>query len=118
MADLHAQLASLPGRGFARGDGGARWSRSPTTSRTPIWSTVTTHQGVRIVFDDDARIVLRVCGIGSEGATPRLYLERFEPDVARHDVQTQAALATPAAIAEEIAGVRARTGRDAPSVVT
>ena len=70
------------------------------------------------MFDDDARIVLRLSGTGTEGATLRLYLERCEPDVAQQGVETRAALAPLAAIAEQIAGVRARTGRDAPSVVT
>ena len=79
---------------------------------------MTTQQGIRIVFDDDARIVFRLSGTGTEGATLRIYLERFEPDPAQQDVETQAALAPLIAIADRIAGVRERTGRSAPSVVT
>ena len=84
----------------------------------PVDGSVTTQQGIRIVFDDDARIVFRLSGTGTEGATLRIYLERFEPDPARQGVETQAALAPLIAIADRIAGVRERTGRDAPSVMT
>ena len=75
-------------------------------------------QGIRIGFDDGARIVFRLSGTGTEGATLRLYLERFEPDPARQDVATQEALAPLIAVAERIAGIRVRTGRDRPTVVT
>ena len=79
---------------------------------------MTTRQGIRIVFDDGSRIVFRLSGTGTEGATLRVYLERFEPDPARQGVETQAALAPLIAIADRIAGVRERTGRSAPSVIT
>ena len=54
---------------------------------------MTTGQGIRIGFDDDSRIVFRLSGTGTEGATLRVYLERYEADPARHDVATQDALA-------------------------
>ena len=79
---------------------------------------MTTQQGIRIFFDDDARIVFRLSGTGTEGATLRIYLERFEPDPTRQGVETQAALASLIEIADRIAGVRKRTGRNAPSVMT
>ena len=53
------------------------------------------------MFDDGARIVFRLSGTGTEGATLRVYLERFEPDPARHGVETQAALAPLIAIADQ-----------------
>jgi len=70
------------------------------------------------VFDDGARIVLRLSGTGTEGATLRLYLERHAADPAHHDIPVQTALAELAAVAEDVAGIRTRTGRDGPSVAT
>ena len=55
---------------------------------------------------------------GTEGPTIRLYLERYEPDPARHDLDTQEALGRLAAIADEVSGLRLRTGRDSPTVIT
>ena len=120
IADLRAQIASFPGRSFERGDG----DRSTVVAADdfaytdPVDGSVTTQQGIRIFFDDDARIVFRLSGTGTEGATLRIYLERFEPDPARQDVETQTALASLVEIADRIAGVRERTGRKAPSVMT
>ena len=73
---------------------------------------------MRIVFDDGSRIVLRLSGTGTEGATLRLYLERFEPDAARHGIDTQAALQPLLDAAEILSGLRARSGRDRPTVIT
>lgn len=84
----------------------------------PVDGSVATKQGIRIVMSDGSRIVLRLSGTGTEGATVRLYLERYEPDPARHDLDTQEALQGLASVAESISGLRQRTGRDAPSVVT
>ena len=120
VADLRAQIASLPGRSFERGDGGRSTivSADDFAYTDPVDGSVTTQQGIRIFFDDDARIVFRLSGTGTEGATLRIYLERFEPDPKRQGVETQAALASLIAIADRIAGVRERTGRSAPSVMT
>jgi len=57
-------------------------------------------------------------GTGTEGATLRVYIERFEPDASKHAIDTQSALAGLIAAAEEIASIKARTGRDKPTVVT
>ena len=73
--------------------------------------------GIALVTDG-ARIVLRLSGTGTQGATLRLYLERYEADPARHAIPTQAALAGLIGVAETVAQIRARTGRDAPSVTT
>ena len=120
IAVLREQIGALPGRSFDRGDGSrARVIFADDFAYTdPVDGSVTTRQGIRIVFDDDARIVFRLSGTGTEGATLRIYLERYERDPARQDVDTQAALAPLVAIADQIAGVRERTGRAAPSVIT
>lgn len=80
--------------------------------------SVSHKQGVRIVMTDGSRIVLRLSGTGTEGATLRLYLERYEADPAHHSIPTQEALAGLSAVAEQLAQIRVRTGRDAPTVTT
>jgi phosphoglucomutase len=84
----------------------------------PVDGSLTTGQGVRVGFDDGSRIVFRLSGTGTEGATLRVYLERFEPDPARQDVATEAALAPLIAAADRLAQIRQRTGRERPTVVT
>jgi len=120
IADLRAQIGSLPGRSFDRTDGGrSAVVRADDFAYTdPVDGSVTTQQGVRVFFDDDARIVFRLSGTGTEGATLRIYLERFEADPARQGAETQSALAALVDIADRIAGVTKRTGRNAPSVMT
>lgn len=84
----------------------------------PVDQSVATHQGVRIVMTDGSRIVVRLSGTGTEGATIRLYLERYEADPTNHAIPTQEALAELAAIADSVAGLRVNTGREGPTVVT
>jgi len=84
----------------------------------PVDHSVSSHQGIRIMFDGGSRIVLRLSGTGTSGATIRVYIERYEPDIAKHGVETQAALADLIVAAEEIAAIKSRTGRERPSVVT
>ena len=88
------------------------------TYNDPVDGSVSRHQGCRIMFDGGDRVVFRLSGTGTSGATLRVYLERFEPDPARHTQETGAALADLVAAAEEVAGIRSRTGRDAPDVIT
>ena len=73
---------------------------------------------MRILFEDGSRIVLRLSGTGTAGATLRLYLERYEPDPTRHHLDTQDVLSDLIETAEQIAGIKARTGRAAPTVIT
>jgi phosphoglucomutase len=84
----------------------------------PVDHSVANRQGVRIVMSDGSRIVFRLSGTGTEGATVRLYLERYEADPARHELDTQQALAGLASIAEELSQLRQRTSRAAPTVIT
>ena len=84
----------------------------------PVDGSVSQGQGLRIVFDDGSRIVYRLSGTGTAGATLRVYIERFEPDRSRHGLDTQAALADLIALAGDTAQIQQRTGRAAPDVVT
>lgn len=115
MDDLNAKLAGLPGKTF-RGD--TIDKADDFSYRDPVDHSVSRNQGIRVLFKGGSRIVFRLSGTGTEGATIRLYVERYEPDPARHGLDTQKALADLIAAADEIAGIRAHTGRDTPSVIT
>ncbi len=80
--------------------------------------SVTSKQGTRFIFEDGSRIIFRLSGTGSSGATIRVYIERFESDSAKHDLETQAALADLIHIANRISKIQEFTGRDRPSVIT
>ena len=81
MQHLRTSLASLPGHRSISAAGAARIVLADDFAYTdPVDGSVTTGQGIRIGFDDGARIVFRLSGTGTEGATLRVYLERFEPD--------------------------------------
>ena len=84
----------------------------------PVDGSVSSHQGLRIGFADGSRIVYRLSGTGTSGATLRVYIERFEPDPARHALDTQQALAELIVLAQQIARIRHHTGRAAPDVIT
>jgi phosphoglucomutase len=88
------------------------------TYHDPVDGSTSSNQGIRIGFADGSRIVLRLSGTGTVGATLRLYLERYEPAHGQHDLDTQSALSFLISLADRIAGIRERTGRDAPSVIT
>jgi phosphoglucomutase len=84
----------------------------------PIDGSISNKQGIRIGFTDGSRIVFRLSGTGTEGATLRLYVESYEPNVAKHSLDTQLALASLIEVAEEVAQIREFTGRDRPTVIT
>jgi phosphoglucomutase len=84
----------------------------------PVDGSVSRKQGLRLLFAGGARVVLRLSGTGTQGATLRVYYERFESDPARHDWSTQAALAPLIAAAEQIASLREHTALDGPAVIT
>jgi phosphoglucomutase len=115
IADLRACLDGLPGTVTAAGEIA---SADDFAYRDPVDGSLSEHQGLRIGFDDGSRIVFRLSGTGTEGATLRVYLERFEADPAKRDLPTQTAVAALIATAEALAGIEARTGRSAPSVIT
>ena len=84
----------------------------------PIDGSVSTKQGLRILFTDGSRIVFRLSGTGTSGATLRIYLEAFEPDTSKHDLDAQIALAEMIQIALQISELKQRTRRDTPTVIT
>jgi phosphoglucomutase len=112
---LRARLASLPGQVF---DGLTIAYADDFTYHDPIDGSTSARQGIRIGFTNGSRIVIRLSGTGTVGATLRLYLERYEPSDGQHDLETQAALQPLIELAEKLAGIRQGTGRDEPSVIT
>jgi phosphoglucomutase len=84
----------------------------------PVDCSVSKNQGLRIIFEDGARIVYRLSGTGTTGATLRVYIERYEADPALLAQDTQAALADLIATARELARLREFTGREQPDVIT
>ncbi len=112
---LRAALPSLPGRSVA---GLAVASADEFAYDDPVDGSRSERQGLRVGFEGGARAVFRLSGTGTEGATLRVYLEALETDPARLDRDTAEALAPIARAADEIAGIRRHTGREAPDVVT
>ncbi|MDO5643564.1 MAG: alpha-D-glucose phosphate-specific phosphoglucomutase, partial [Paracoccus sp. (in: a-proteobacteria)] len=115
MARLRAMLDALPGQEFA---GLVVAQADDFAYHDPVDGSVSTAQGVRISFTDGARIVMRLSGTGTEGATLRLYLERYQPADGQLDMPVDDALAPVIKAAGEIALIRDHTGRDAPDVTT
>lgn len=86
--------------------------------KDPVDGSVATGQGVRIVFSGGARIVFRLSGTGTAGATLRVYIERYESNPAKHGEDPGEALAELISIADSVGEIKKRTGRTEPDVVT
>jgi phosphoglucomutase len=115
MQLLHERFATLQGAQF----GNYQVLFCDDFSYTdPVDGSISTGQGVRIGFIDGSRIVFRLSGTGTEGATLRIYLEAYEPDISRHHLDAQLALTELINIALEISELRIRTGREQPTVIT
>ncbi|MBB3235537.1 alpha-D-glucose phosphate-specific phosphoglucomutase [Phyllobacterium endophyticum] len=115
MDDLRARLPALPGTSVQ----GLKITHADDFAyHDPVDKSVSEHQGIRILFEGGSRVVFRLSGTGTSGATIRLYIERYEPDPKRHDLETQAALADLVRAAHELADIKGHTGRDKPSVIT
>ncbi|KAI9593608.1 hypothetical protein BDF19DRAFT_447295 [Syncephalis fuscata] len=84
----------------------------------PIDNSVSTGQGIRILFEDGSRVIYRLSGTGSQGATVRLYVERYESDYSKYDLDAQVALKPVVDTALDIAQLKEYTGRDRPTVIT
>jgi phosphoglucomutase len=115
FAALRGSLAGLPGRVVE----GMTISAADDFAYTdPVDGSVSTKQGVRVLFSDGSRIVYRLSGTGTEGATLRVYLERYAAGPKGLDLDAQEALAPVIRAAHDLAGIAAHTGRTAPNVVT
>ena len=115
MAQLGESLARLPGQAF--GDLIVA-SADDFAYTDPVDHSVSIGQGIRIAFTEGSRIVFRLSGTGTEGATLRVYLEQFDANQARQQAQTQVALQALIAAAASIAQLIVRTGRAQPTVIT
>ena len=115
MTILRQSVGGLAGRQF----GSYEVATGDDFSYTdPVDGGVSQRQGIRVLFQGGARIIFRLSGTGTEGATLRVYIESHEPDPARHDQDPQVALVELIRLADELAGVRERTGRAQPDVIT
>ncbi len=112
---LRGQLDSLPNQSF--GDYTVSYA-DEFSYLDPIDGSESPNQGIRIGFSNGSRIVFRLSGTGTVGATLRIYLERYEPDAGQHDQETQTALAELIELAEQFCEVKKRTGRNGPCVIT
>ncbi len=115
MIRLRSALPDLPGRDFGPLRVGAA---DDFSYRDPVDDSVSTGQGLRILFEDGSRIVFRLSGTGTLGATLRVYLERHETRPEQLEEDSQAALAALIEIAESVADIRNLTGKEAPDVIT
>ena len=114
MSGLRAALAGLPGMKFGKLEVSAA---DDFAYVDPVDASVSDNQGLRISFADGSRIVFRLSGTGTEGATLRVYLERYEDRDGHLDAATTDMLAPLARAACKIAGIESHTGRAAPDVV-
>jgi phosphoglucomutase len=112
---LRSQLPSLPGQIF--GEYEVKFA-DEFSYTDPVDGSVSSNQGIRIGFVNGSRMVFRLSGTGTVGATLRIYLERFEPDAEKHNQDAQVALADLIDLAEQLCEVKKRTGRTEPDVIT
>ena len=115
MQALANQLAELPGRSF----GDYTVSEADEFSyRDPVDNSIALNQGLRVIFGDEARLILRLSGTGTKGSTLRLYLERYETRESALNWETRDALAPLVNLADRLLRIGELTGRKAPSVIT
>lgn len=115
MSDLEAKLTSLIGTNAI----GSTIRYADNFSYTdPVDNSISQHQGIRIGFENNDRIIFRLSGTGTDGATLRVYIEHYEINAEKHHQETQEVLADLIRFADEIAGINIRTGRTEPTVIT
>jgi phosphoglucomutase len=113
MQGLRDRLPALAGQAF-----GALTVKAADdfAYHDPVDGSDSAHQGIRVMFEDGSRIVYRLSGTGTAGATLRVYIERFEQD--RLDLETAEALSDLVALSRSLADIPGHTGRQEPSVIT
>ncbi len=115
LQNVRERFATLPGQKL---DGRTVSACDDFSYTDPVDGSVSRNQGVRVLFDDGSRIIFRLSGTGTSGATVRLYIESFEADADKQDMDAQRALAGMIAAADSISALRELTGRNAPTVIT
>ena len=115
IAALRDKLSALPG---VPNSGGTVKSADDFAYTDPTDQSVSRNQGIRILFEDGSRIVFRLSGTGTEGATLRVYIERYVDRHGKLDMDTADALAPLVRAAQEIADISGFTGMNRPSVIT
>jgi phosphoglucomutase len=115
MQHLRDSFAALTGKAFGKFTVQTCDDFSYTD---PVDGSVSKGQGVRILFADGSRIIFRLSGTGTQGATLRVYLEAYEADVSHHHLDAQEALQDLIQIALRISELQTRTGREQPTVIT
>jgi phosphoglucomutase len=115
ITDLRAKLATLPGQSL--GSYTVKYA-DDFSYEDPIDGSVSHKQGVRIGFTDGSRMVFRLSGTGTQGATLRLYLESYEADVTKQGLDPQVALGELIREADRLARIKELTGMDVPTVIT
>ena len=115
MDRLRSMLGEMPGKTFRKYE--VKYADDFSYS-DPVDASVSQKQGIRIGFTDGSRIIFRLSGTGTKGATLRVYIESYEPDASKHDIETQIALKPLIDLAQEIAQIKEFTERDEPTVIT
>eukprot|EP00735_Rhodelphis_limneticus_P003951 TRINITY_DN15495_c0_g1::TRINITY_DN15495_c0_g1_i1::g.30570::m.30570 TRINITY_DN15495_c0_g1::TRINITY_DN15495_c0_g1_i1::g.30570 ORF type:complete len:562 (+),score=188.65,sp/Q9SCY0/PGMP_ARATH/62.46/0.0,PGM_PMM_I/PF02878.11/3.9e-36,PGM_PMM_III/PF02880.11/1.8e-27,PGM_PMM_II/PF02879.11/8e-14,PGM_PMM_IV/PF00408.15/2e-10,Ribosomal_S6e/PF01092.14/0.062,DUF91/PF01939.11/0.15 TRINITY_DN15495_c0_g1_i1:7-1692(+) len=115
MAHLVAQHKDIVGKEF---DGYKVAIADEFEYVDPVDKSVSSHQGVRFIFSDGSRIVYRLSGTGSSGATIRIYIEQYQPDPAKHELEAQDALRPLIDLSLRLSDIQKFTGRKAPTVIT
>ncbi|MCW9012854.1 MAG: alpha-D-glucose phosphate-specific phosphoglucomutase [Gammaproteobacteria bacterium] len=115
MSRLRDSLVSLKGQTF--GDYSIE-NCDDFCYTDPVDNSISENQGIRLLFTDGSRIIYRLSGTGTEGATLRVYIEKYEADVARQNEDTQQALNALITIADTVASIKKLTGRETPDVIT
>ncbi|WP_131195457.1 alpha-D-glucose phosphate-specific phosphoglucomutase [Lichenihabitans psoromatis] len=115
VTELRAKLPTLKGQTL---DGLTIANADDFAYHDPVDGSDSAHQGIRLLFADGSRIVYRLSGTGTAGATLRVYIETFEPGPERLDRETGDALKTLIGLSRSIAGIEQHTGRTEPSVIT
>ena len=115
MQNLRDQLGSLPGKEF---DGFTVDYADDFAYTDPVDGSRSERQGIRIGFTDGSRIIFRLSGTGTVGATLRLYLERYESNPDHHNQETASVMQPLVTIANNLAEIGSRTGRNRPTVIT
>ena len=115
MESLRDQLAALPGQSLL----GETITQADSFSYTdPVDGSVAENQGLRVYFESGSRIVFRLSGTGTVGATVRLYVERYEAKDGDHSYDLADATENLANIANQLTNLKATLGRDVPSVIS